>query len=177
MAIDEVECPFCAIVNGQDPTAYEVWRDFATVAFFPDHPALFGHTLVVPSEHAATIQELSKPSLDLLWRRAVMLAPAITQAVGADGFNLIQSNGAVAEQTVLHVHVHILPRSSSDRVGEIWPDLPALPSSLVEGAWKKVRDAVDSFKRDFDEHHVNNKQPGDEEDAIESRDRPRPDNL
>lgn len=133
---------------------------------------MLGHTLVVPTEHAASIQDLAVSSLDRLWRRAVVLAPLITEAVGSKGFNLIQSNGAAAEQTVPHVHVHILPRSRSDRVGEIWPDLPEFPAPLVDKAWKKVRNAVKALSQRDREYHTDDEQPRYEEDAVESRDRP-----
>lgn len=146
MRTDERTCPFCQIVNGGDGTVLEVWRDASTVAFFPDHPATPGHTLVIPREHAETIDDLRMATMDELFHRVVALAPTIAAAVGAEGFNLIQSNGVAAEQTVPHVHVHVLPRWSSDQMGAIWPESADLPRALVDEAWHRVKNATSDLR-------------------------------
>jgi len=57
------DCPFCEIVQREDPDAREVYRDEHVVAFFPTEPAVLGHTMVVPREHVPDIWSLS----DLTW--------------------------------------------------------------------------------------------------------------
>lgn len=146
MRTDERTCPFCQIVDGADGTVLEVWRDTSTVAFFPDHPATPGHTLVIPREHAETIDDLTAAAINELFHRVVALAPVIAAAVRAEGFNLIQSNGAAAEQTVPHVHVHVLPRWSNDQMGAIWPESANLPRSLVDEAWHRVKNATNDLR-------------------------------
>ena len=44
------------------------------------------------------------------------LAPSVVTAMGADGFRLMQFNGAAAGQTVFHLHVHILPMGEATRL-------------------------------------------------------------
>lgn len=56
--IDVQECPFCEIVQREDPDAREVYRDEHVVAFFPLEPATLGHTLVVPRHHISDIWSL-----------------------------------------------------------------------------------------------------------------------
>lgn len=145
MPTADPECPFCAIVAGNDPAVREIWRDRSVVAFFPDQPAVLGHTLVIPVEHAPFITELSSASTHELVGRVVRLAPEIVAAVGASGFNLIQSNGPAAEQTVPHVHFHVLPRWQDDRIGSLWPALATLPDASVESAWQRVRQKVNEI--------------------------------
>lgn len=52
------QCPFCAIVAGDDPDVREVYRNEHVVAFFPTEPAVIGHVLVVPKRHMEDIWEL-----------------------------------------------------------------------------------------------------------------------
>jgi histidine triad (HIT) family protein len=49
------------------------------------------------------------------------------------GMNLITSSGKAAQQTVLHLHVHVLPRVPGDRIGDLWPeDRPMSASEAQE---------------------------------------------
>ena len=116
------DCPFCEIVQREDPDAREVYRDEHVVAFFPTEPAVLGHTMVVPREHVPDIWSLSEEKAAHLARATVRLAGAIREAVHPEGLNVIQSNGEAATQTVFHLHVHLVPRWIGDAMGHIWPE-------------------------------------------------------
>lgn len=119
----EVEgCPFCEIVQRDDPDAREVYRDEHVVAFFPTEPAVLGHTMVVPREHVPDIWSLSDETAEHLARATVRLAAAVREAVEPEGLNIIQSNGEAATQSVFHLHVHLVPRWDGDAIGPIWPE-------------------------------------------------------
>ena len=47
-------------------------------------------------------------------------AAAMTEALGCDGFNIVQNNGEVAGQTVFHFHMHLIPRYNGDQAGITW---------------------------------------------------------
>lgn len=47
---------------------------------------------------------------------------AIQTALSPEGMNLISSAGSVAEQTIFHLHLHLVPRTKGDRLGPIWPE-------------------------------------------------------
>ena len=51
----------------------------------------------------------------------------MTEALGCDGFNIVQNNGSVAGQTVFHFHIHLIPRYENDGVGLGWK-----PGQLTE---------------------------------------------
>lgn len=121
MPTSEADCPFCDIVRGNDPDAREIYRDEYVVAFFPTEPAVLGHTLVVPRPHVECVWELDPALAASLGVATVALSKAVRRSIAPDGLNLIQSNGAVASQTVSHVHVHILPRWEGDEIGPVWP--------------------------------------------------------
>lgn len=115
-------CPFCEIVQREDPYAREVYRDGHVVAFFPTEPAVLGHTMVVPRKHLADIWELDEETAGHLTRATVRLAGVIREALRPGGLNVIQSNGEAATQTVFHLHVHLVPRWDGDAMGPIWPE-------------------------------------------------------
>lgn len=122
MPMSDPDCPFCEIVQRDDPDAREVYRDEHVVAFFPTEPAVLGHTMVVPRAHVPDIWSLSEETAGQLARATVRLAGAIRQAVHPEGLNVIQSNGEAATQTVFHLHVHLVPRWDGDAMGPIWPE-------------------------------------------------------
>lgn len=114
-------CPFCQITAGRGADARVVYEDEHTIAFFPDRPATRGHTLVVPKRHASSVWNLTPEEGEHLARTVLQVAHAVREAVHPDGMNIVQSNGAVATQTVEHVHVHVVPRTRCDRVTLRWP--------------------------------------------------------
>lgn len=116
------DCPFCEIVQRDDPDVREVYRDEHVVAFFPPEPAVLGHTMVVPRKHIPDIWELDEDTAAHLAGATVRVARAIREALHPEGLNVIQSNGEVATQTVFHLHVHLVPRWEGDAMGPIWPE-------------------------------------------------------
>jgi histidine triad (HIT) family protein len=51
----------------------------------------------------------------------LQVGEAIRTALDPEGTNVITSSGRVAEQTVFHLHIHIVPRWRQDGFGRIWP--------------------------------------------------------
>jgi histidine triad (HIT) family protein len=107
------DCIFCAIVAGDAPAAV-VHDDERTVAFMDIAPLTRGHSLVVPKRHADDILVADPEDVAAVARSAQRVARAAKEAFGADGINLLQTNGRVAMQTVFHLHVHVLPRYVGD---------------------------------------------------------------
>jgi histidine triad (HIT) family protein len=114
-------CDFCAIAGGDVRGTQIVCEDDNWIAFFPIHPATPGHTLVIPRIHVVNLWEAD---LDLgaeLMRSVIRVGNAIGEAVHPQGMNLITSAGRTAEQSVYHLHLHIVPRWERDGFGRIWP--------------------------------------------------------
>lgn len=114
------ECPFCAITAGRGP-AREILKTEHTMAFLPDVPAVRGHTLVVPRNHVRDIWEVDARTGHMLADATRRVAAAVAHATQAEGMNIIQSNGVAAGQSVFHLHVHVVPRHTGDRIPELWP--------------------------------------------------------
>jgi histidine triad (HIT) family protein len=133
------DCPFCAIVNGEDPDAREVYRDEHVVSFFPKEPAALGHMLVIPVNHIPDIWSVDGPTATHLAQVTVRLAAVMRRALQPPGLNLIQSNGEAATQTVFHLHVHLVPRWPDDEIGPIWPRETNYRESEKDAAWEALR--------------------------------------
>src|SRR4051794_8540793 len=113
------ECPFCEIISREDTDVREIYRDAHVVVIFPSEPATLGHTMVIPREHLRDIWEIDRDTADHLAWATVHLAHAIRAAMQPDGLNVIQSNGEAASQTVMHLHIHVVPRYLNDEIGRI----------------------------------------------------------
>ena len=133
MAVFDPDCLFCKIVAGELP-AMIVAEDEFTVAFMDINPATRGHALVVPRRHAANVLEIEPDDLAATMIAAQRLAKRVTERLGAAGVNLINSCGAVAWQTVFHLHVHVIPRYEGDPLKLPWVPAPGDPDEIAAAA-------------------------------------------
>ena len=117
------DCLFCKIVAGEIPST-RVAEDEHTVAFMDINPATRGHALVIPKQHSADLFEISDADLQRTTLAARRLAGRISQTLRPDGFNILNSCGAVAWQTVFHFHLHVVPRYEDDPLELPWVPEP-----------------------------------------------------
>jgi histidine triad (HIT) family protein len=111
-------CIFCRIVAGEIP-AEVVARGDRYLAFLDVNPLADGHTMVVPTAHAATVEDLTPADADALFRAVRTLAGPVRAAVDAAGSTIGINNGEATGQTIPHVHVHIVPRREHDGAGSV----------------------------------------------------------
>lgn len=120
-AAESEPCAFCAIARGEDRTVEIVCEDESWIAFFPLEPATPGHTLVIPRTHVSDLWAAPAPLVAELMTGVLRVGGAIDSAINPEGMNLITSAGKAAEQTVFHLHLHVVPRWTQDGFGRIWP--------------------------------------------------------
>ena len=113
------DCLFCGIVAGEVPGQI-VDSDEHAVAFMDINPATRGHALVVPRQHSADLMEVSDEDLTHTMLAARRLARRIRDTLEPDGFNILNSCGSAAWQTVFHFHVHVIPRYADDPLKLPW---------------------------------------------------------
>lgn len=112
---------FQKIIDGSIP-AHKVYEDDEVLAFLDVGPLSRGHTLVIPKEPAETLDALSEASAAAIGRVLPRLCRAVMQATGAKAYNVLQNNGALAHQAVMHVHFHIIPKYDDGAgLGIGWP--------------------------------------------------------
>lgn len=127
----DCNCIFCKIANGEIPstTLYED-EDFRVIMDLG--PATRGHALLLPKNHFANLFELDDETAQKAILVAKKMAGKMKDALGADGFNLVQNNGEAAGQTVFHFHMHLIPRYENDNAGILWEPGETTPEDMAE---------------------------------------------
>jgi histidine triad (HIT) family protein len=112
-------CLFCKIVAGELPATI-IAEDERTIAFMDISPATRGHALVIAREHAPDLFAIDPEDLQAVVVTAQRIANLARENLGADGVNLLNSNGPAAWQTVFHFHMHVIPRYEGDPLRLPW---------------------------------------------------------
>ena len=102
-------CIFCMIASGTIPST-SVFEDDDFKVVFDISPAEKGHLLILPKKHAANVTELDADISAKMLILASKLGQAQMKGLGADGFNIVVNTGEAAGQTVMHCHMHVIPR-------------------------------------------------------------------
>lgn len=102
-------CIFCKIINGEIPSA-KVYEDDHVYAFLDLSQVAKGHTLVIPKQHARNIYDTPTDIAGELFARVPKIANAIKAAYQPDGLNILVNNEAPADQSVFHLHIHLIPK-------------------------------------------------------------------
>ncbi len=131
--MSDPDCLFCKIIAGEIPGQI-IAEDERTVAFMDINPATRGHALVVPRRHAVDVLEIEPDDLAATVLAAQHLARRVTERLGADGVNLINSCGSAAWQTVFHLHIHVIPRYEGDPLQLPWVPAPGDPDEIAAAA-------------------------------------------
>jgi diadenosine tetraphosphate (Ap4A) HIT family hydrolase len=107
--MDQDRCPFC------HPEESRITLENDAARAFPDaFPVAEGHTLVVPRRHVASLFDLPEVEQAALWRLVAMVRGKLMDELRPDGLNVGVNDGPAAGQTVLHAHVHVIPRRTGD---------------------------------------------------------------
>jgi histidine triad (HIT) family protein len=116
-----VACVICEILTGTASADF-VARRSAASAFLPLRNDMLAplHTLVVPNRHSDDFMATSDADLTATMSLAREIARAMVQVVGADGVNLLNASGPYSEQSVFHLHIHVVPRWRGDGL-TTWP--------------------------------------------------------
>jgi len=114
-----MNCIFCKIIAGEIP-CFKLHEDDDTLAFMDINPASEGHALVIPKAHAADVHAVSQEAIAATVVTAQKVAGAIEKTLHPEGINLVQCNGPAAAQSVMHFHMHVLPRSHGDELKLNW---------------------------------------------------------
>ncbi len=105
----EHSCPFCH----PDPGRLVQETEHARV-LLDGFPVSDGHTLIVPRRHVASLFDLEPEEIDAIWSLAADVRRELAARLAPDGFNVGLNDGEAAGQTVMHAHVHVIPRFAGD---------------------------------------------------------------
>ncbi|MER7721449.1 HIT domain-containing protein [Streptomyces flaveolus] len=113
-----VDCTFCRLI--QEDSARWVAHTPRTCAFSPLDPLAPGHTLVVPTQHYADVFDTPHDVLAATMELVKRVAGAMRTALDASGVNILSASGPGSEQSVPHLHFHVVPRWVDDGIST-WP--------------------------------------------------------
>jgi histidine triad (HIT) family protein len=103
-----MDCLFCSIISGEIPSkiAYE---DDDILAFHDIKPQAPVHVLVISKKHISGMNEITPENADVVSKIFVKI-PEIAKKLGIDksGFRVISNCGDDADQSVKHLHFHVL---------------------------------------------------------------------
>lgn len=107
------DCIFCKIINGEIPCS-KVYEDDKILAFLDISQTTMGHTLVVTKEHFDNFLFVPKDLLSQAISVAQKIAQAEVTGLNAKGVNILINTNEVAGQTVMHFHIHVIPRYTKE---------------------------------------------------------------
>jgi histidine triad (HIT) family protein len=114
------ECLFCKMAAGQIPVT-KIYEDDVVLSFLDISPISKGHALVMPKQHCEKLHTCPPELLARVAELIGRIAGAVSEALSVDGYNVLCNNGKVAGQRVNHLHFHIIPRHTGDRLFDKWP--------------------------------------------------------
>ena len=123
-------CIFCKIAAGEIPSN-TIYEDDSFRVILDLGPATKGHALVLPKNHYVDLFEIPEDVLADAAKVAKKVAGTMKEKLSCDGLNLVQNNGEAAGQTVMHFHLHIIPRYKNDGQHILWKPTSPSPEELT----------------------------------------------
>lgn len=103
----EKKCPFC-----QDPSP--VFSDELVFARFDKYPVNEGHLLIIPHRHFSNYFDATPEEIESIQKALLKGKELLDAKFSPDGYNIGINCGEAAGQTVMHLHVHLIPRFDGD---------------------------------------------------------------
>ena len=109
LEIPSVSCYFCHI-----PEHRLVTTCTYTQTVRDGFPVSLGHTLIITKRHLSSYFELSQEEVAALHNALLTAKNDLDKQYSPDGYNIGINDGAAAGQTIMHLHIHIIPRYIGD---------------------------------------------------------------
>lgn len=112
--LESPACIFCQISAQLEPASI-VFEDDEFIALMDAYPLTSGHCLVIPKQHVVRLEALNAKARAKLFNIGHRIIEAQKKAgMGIQGTNLLINDGKAANQTVPHLHLHLIPRENGD---------------------------------------------------------------
>lgn len=116
------DCIFCKIIKGEIPSN-KIYEDEYTYSFLDLNNDGNGHILVIPKKHCENVLDCDDETLAKVLSTVKLVSNHLIENCGFEGVNILNASGKYAEQSVFHLHFHILPRKKGDTF-KVFPVLP-----------------------------------------------------
>lgn len=112
-------CLFCKIAAGELESA-TIFENNEFRVILDKFPSGKGHALIMPKEHYENIYDLDAETAGKMFGLATVVARSLKKVLNCEGMNVLQNNGEIAGQTVMHFHIHLIPRFEGDGMNFHW---------------------------------------------------------
>lgn len=127
-----MKCIFCKIIKKEIP-CFKVYEDKYFIAILDIEPITIGHTLLIPKKHFLDLRNFDAKTLKQLGLAEKKVINILQKKLKkVTGFTTYQSLGIGAFQSVMHAHIHIIPRYKND-----------FGPSTFDRAGKNIRKKID----------------------------------
>lgn len=106
------ECIFCKLIKEKDS---KITFENDIVIIKPLNPINKDHILISPEKHFENIYDIPENLLS----KVMIKAKETSKKIKSDGINILHASGEVAQQSVFHFHIHIIPRYKNDGL-DLW---------------------------------------------------------
>ena len=100
---------FCRIIEGEIP-CHKLYEDDDVLAFLDISQVTKGHALVISKKHYENFLTIPQEEMHKVMDVAQRIGQVAIKYLGAKGVNILSNCYEAAGQTVMHFHVHVIPR-------------------------------------------------------------------
>jgi diadenosine tetraphosphate (Ap4A) HIT family hydrolase len=108
---EEPNCPFC-----NSDSSRIIQTNAHAIAIYDGYPISPGHCLIIPKRHIASFFEATREEQTAMLDLLTEIREVLKKDHKADGFNIGINDGTPAGQTVMHLHIHLIPRYADDMI-------------------------------------------------------------
>lgn len=101
-----MDCIFCKIISGEIPSR-KLYEDDTVLAFYDVNPQAPTHFLVIPKEHIESVAAVDSSNSAIV-AHAFEVISKLTKELGIDSYRVVSNIGDQAQQSVKHLHFHVL---------------------------------------------------------------------
>ena len=101
------ETIFQKIIDKEIP-ADIIYEDEKSIVFKDINPVAPTHILIIPKKQIEKISDAEETDQDLLGHLLIVAGKVARQLGVENAFRLVVNNGAGAQQTVFHLHIHLI---------------------------------------------------------------------
>ena len=138
--MSEETCLFCKICKGEIKSQVLI-DEKDTISILDLNPCTPGHTLVIPKIHVSNLLELDNLTSANLWESVKKNTELLLKSLDPQGFTTGINHGKVSGQSILHLHVHIIPRYLNDGGGSMH-SIVNYKRDPIEDVYKKIKNNI-----------------------------------
>lgn len=104
------KCVFCDKFKQRKP----IFENDLILAYYDEFPVSKGHMLFITKRHVKTFFDMSKEEKESMFELVDKAKKYLDKEYSPDGYNIGLNCGEAAGQSVMHVHLHLIPRYIGD---------------------------------------------------------------